>query len=239
MTAARRRPGGARPDGPLLERTQIVDAALRLTQRHGLDGMSMRKLGDELGVTSMAIYWYFNSKDELIDAVTEQVFSMIPVPTEDGRAWEDRLRELCWSVHNVLVDYPGIAGQIYTYQRFPASAIPLIEAGVKLLVEAGFSGREAARSFDVLASVVISRSHFEAYQKLAAGAEGESGRLVVDRVRQGWTRLEQAIDDTAPYARSYVSHLDESRVAAGVFAEALDLLFCGLHARLTERGEPH
>ncbi len=233
-TESRRRPGGARPDGPLLERSQIVDAALTLTRRFGLDGMSMRKLGDELGVTSMAIYWYFKSKDELIDAVTDRVLSLIELPGPEG-AWQERLRRLSWAVHSVLTDYPGIADQLYTYQNYPPSALPLIEYGVGALRDAGFGEVEAAEALNVLASVAISRSHFEAYQLLVGRKEGEPPKSVEERVKQGWHRLDDVLSDSVPNARSYVEHLDSAGSGEQVFAQAVEVVIRGLEAQLADR----
>lgn len=229
-TESRRRPGGARPDGPLLERSQIVDAALALTRRYGLDGMSMRKLGDELGVTSMAIYWYFKSKDDLIDAVTERVLGLIELPDPEG-SWQDRLTQLSWAVHAVLIDYPGIADQIYTYQNYPASALPLLEYGVAALREAGFCEGDAAEALNVLASVVITRSHFEAYQLLVGRKDGQPSSSVEDRVKQGWHRLDDVMTDSVPNARSYVEHLDAAGAGEQVFARAVEVVIRGLEAQ--------
>lgn len=235
VSDTKRRPGGARPDGPLLERQQIIDAALRLTNRHGLGGMSMRKLGDELGVTSMAIYWYFKSKDLLVDAITEQVFEMIEIPSLEEEPWTVRLRALSHAVHHVLVQYPGIADQIFTYQNYPASAVPLVEYGVATLRGAGFNEAEAAESLDILASVVITRAHFEAHQRLVSASAGISEDVpdsLEERVAQAWDRLDQAIDGSVPNARYYVDHLDEHDMGSAVFNGAIDVVLAGLQARL-------
>ena len=232
-SGTKRRPGGARPDGPLLEREQIVDAALRLTRRHGLNGMSMRKLGDELGVTSMAIYWYFEGKDELVDAITEQVFAMIELPAHSNEPWDVRLRDFSKRVHDVLIDYPGIADQIFTYQNYPASSVALVEYGVRTLRDAGFDEIEAARAFDVVASVVITRSHFEAHQRLVSEEDAVAPSLE-ERVEQGWDRLGGAIDESVPHARSYVDLLDDRILGAEVFDRAVDVVLAGLKAQLEE-----
>ena len=193
--------------------------------------MSMRKLGDELGVTSMAIYWYFKSKEVLVDAVTEQVFSMIEIPNLEGEPWDVRLRALAHAVHDVLLQYPGIADQIFTYQNYPASSVPLVESGVKILRDAGFDETDAASAFDILASVVITRSHFEAHQRLVSAAE-ETPDSLEERVAQAWDRLDQAIDTSVPNARYYVDHLDEHAMGSAVFDGALDIVLLGLQARL-------
>jgi AcrR family transcriptional regulator len=227
----RRRPGGARPDGPLLERDQIVAAALTLTKRHGLGGMSMRKLGDELGVTSMAIYWYFKGKDELVDAITDSVLSEVELPDAGDKPWDERLRLIAWAVHDVLVQYPGIADQLLTYQNFPPSAVPLVDASVSTLMEAGFEERRAASAFNVLSSYVVTRSHFEAYQQLVTESD-ETGRGVAERARQGWARLENAVDG-APNAHSYIAHLDTRESPSDVFEHGLDLLIRGLRDEIS------
>ena len=226
----RRRPGGARPDGPLLERSQIVEAALALTRRFGLDGMSMRKLGTELGVTSMAIYWYFKGKDELVDAILEYVFAEVPLPDDASRAWDERLRALSWAVHDVLIEYPGVADQLYTYQNYPASAVPLVEYGIQALRDAGFDEVAAAQAFDVLASVVVTRSHFEAFQRLVI--DREPANSVEERILEGWGRLNGAIDSSVPNTRSYVEHLDATGQTPKVFEQALEVVLAGLATTL-------
>ena len=116
----RRKPGGARPDGPLLEREQIVKAALELTRRHGLDGMSMRKLGQELGVTSMAIYWYFKGRDELVEAITDSVLGAIELPEADDQPWMERLRLFARAVHDGPRRLPGDRRRAADLPELPA-----------------------------------------------------------------------------------------------------------------------
>ena len=209
---------------------QIVDAAMALTRRDGLQGLSMRKLATALGVTSMAAYAHFRSKDELVGAITDQVFAQVKVPADtEGLDWIDRLRSFAWAVHDVLVEYPGVADQIYTYQRFPPSAVPLLDFGVQVLRDAGFDDDAAAEAFDILASVVITRTHFEAHQRLVTASR--PGPSLEDRIREGWHRLDAALDEEVPGARAYVGHLDRA-TGATVFGRALDVVLLGLQAEL-------
>ena len=61
----------------------MLDTALRLADQGGLESLSMRKLGHELGVEAMALYHHFANKDELIDGMVDLVFAEIELP--DGR----------------------------------------------------------------------------------------------------------------------------------------------------------
>jgi AcrR family transcriptional regulator len=216
-----------------LSREIIVDAAMALTRRNGLQGLTMRKLAATLGVTSMAAYGHFTSKDELVDAITDQVFAQVKVPTDlDDLPWTDQLRSFAWAVHDVLVEFPGVADQIYTYQRFPPSAVALLDHGVQVLRDAGFDDDAAAEAFDVLASVVITRTHFEAHQRLVAASEPDTS--LDERIRNGWHHLVDHLDDEVPGAQAYVEHLDRSATPT-VFARALDVVLAGLQAELALR----
>ncbi len=228
-------PRARRPlDSPGLDRERIVDAALALTRRDGLQGLSMRKLAPELGVTTMALYYHVSNKDELVDAITDAVFAQIKLPSDTVTGWEQRLRTLGWSVHDVLVEFPGVADQIYTHQRFPPSAVPLVDYGVRTLVEAGFDLDEASEAFDVLASVVVTRTHFEANRRLALRGREES---TLDRIRAGWHSLLSELDDQVPGVQGYVSHLDGGEPPQ-VFTRALDVVLAGLRCELEGRAEP-
>jgi AcrR family transcriptional regulator len=232
-TSRVRGPRPARAGDTSLDRTQIINSAMTLTREEGLHGWSMRRLAATLGVTTMAIYYYFSGRDALVDAITEEVFAQIEVPTEEDAElrWDDRLRAFAWAVHDVLVAYPGVADQIYTHQRFPPSAVPLVDYGVRTLQSAGFDDDAASEAFDVLASVVITRTHFEAAQRLVADLEVSP---LDERIQQGWRRLDSAVGDQTA-VRSYLGHLDRSHVGASVFARAIDVVLHGLAAELAAR----
>lgn len=232
----RRRPGGARPDGPLLEREQIVKAGLELTRRHGLGGMSMRKLGQELGVTSMAIYWYFSGRDELVEAITDSVLAEVELPGDDVElVWDEKLRRVAWAVHDVLVDHPGIGDELLTHQNYPPSAVRLVEYSVAALRAAGFDELRASTAFNVLTGWVVARSHFEAYQRLVAGEQ--DGATVADRARAGWQRVGDTVEG-APNAAAYVRRIGELDDPATIFEHGVELLLRGLRDEL-ERHERH
>src|SRR5215472_898193 len=62
-----------------LTRAAVVDRALRLADADGLEALTIRKLAAELGVTPMALYWHFRSKDELLEGLAERVWSEIDI----------------------------------------------------------------------------------------------------------------------------------------------------------------
>src|SRR5690348_3935164 len=92
VTPTRRAPGPQAPSPrPTLSEDDVVAAALRLTRRVGLAGMSMRALADELGVTTMAAYYHVPNKEALLDLVANAVLNGVQIPADGD--WTDRLIE--------------------------------------------------------------------------------------------------------------------------------------------------
>jgi AcrR family transcriptional regulator len=83
-----------------LSRDRIVFAALQLADRSGVDSLSMRKLGDALGVEAMSLYHHVASKDDLIDGMIDVVYTEIGLP-EPGE-WRNSIRARYLTARKVL-----------------------------------------------------------------------------------------------------------------------------------------
>src|SRR6187402_3882828 len=79
----------ARPRIPLT-RELVLQTALRLADQGGLESLSMRKLGQELGVEAMAVYYHFANKDEVLDGIVDLVWAEIEVPVA-GDDWRSAM----------------------------------------------------------------------------------------------------------------------------------------------------
>ncbi|WP_328920539.1 MULTISPECIES: TetR/AcrR family transcriptional regulator C-terminal domain-containing protein [unclassified Streptomyces] len=92
-----------RADQPAgLDREKITAATVRLLDAEGLAKFSMRRLAAELDVTAMSLYWYVETKDDLLELALDSVYSEIAPPREEGH-WHDRLRELATTYRELLV----------------------------------------------------------------------------------------------------------------------------------------
>ncbi|MFI8434314.1 TetR/AcrR family transcriptional regulator [Streptomyces sp. NPDC079020] len=92
-----------RADSPAgLDRDKITAATIRLLDAEGLAKFSMRRLAAELDVTAMSLYWYVDTKDDLLELAMDLVYAEIGRPREDGD-WRDRLRELARSYRELIV----------------------------------------------------------------------------------------------------------------------------------------
>jgi AcrR family transcriptional regulator len=107
--SARQRAGGAqRSRAPVgLDRDLVIDTALGLMDEHGVDGVSMRRLADALGVSATALYWHVGSKEGLWSAALERVMSRVVVSDEPDLAWPDRVRKFLFDVRRELLAHPS------------------------------------------------------------------------------------------------------------------------------------
>lgn len=86
----------------------IALAALALTDQAGLGALSMRKLGNELGVEAMSLYHYVENKDDLLDAIRDQLFLEIDLPLDvPDHDWEAAVRRGLTAFYEVLIKHPA------------------------------------------------------------------------------------------------------------------------------------
>jgi AcrR family transcriptional regulator len=136
----------ARGDGERarLTRRTVVDRALQLADAAGLDGLTIRKLTQELGVTPMALYWHFRSKDELLDGLAERVWSEIDVNVDDAAPWPGQLRGLLESLLQVLRAHPAAPALLLHSETQNEFFLRATETTLEVLRNAGFDPRYAS-----------------------------------------------------------------------------------------------
>jgi AcrR family transcriptional regulator len=84
-------PSQGRGTRPRLSRQRVLDAALALADARGIDALSMRSLGAELGVEAMSLYHHVSNKDDLLAALVDRVFAEVELPADDD-GWKEAMR---------------------------------------------------------------------------------------------------------------------------------------------------
>ena len=99
---------GINKDRGPLDREWISLAALQLIDSNGLGGLSMRKLGAELGVEAMSLYHYVDNKDDLLDLVLDRLYAEIDLPLDVApQDWETAIRRGLTAFYSVLTAHPS------------------------------------------------------------------------------------------------------------------------------------
>ncbi len=127
-----------------LTRDTVVDRALRLADADGLEALTIRKLAAELGVTPMALYWHFRSKDGLLEGLAERVWSEIDTDVDAGAPWAAQLRGLLESLLGVLRAHPSAAPLLVQSEKQSESALRATEVTLDVLRSAGFDPKHAS-----------------------------------------------------------------------------------------------
>ncbi|MFG2293084.1 TetR/AcrR family transcriptional regulator [Streptomyces sp. NPDC048603] len=131
-----------REAGPVgLDRERITGAAVRLLDAEGLGRFSMRRLAGELGVTAMSLYWYVDTKRDLLGLALDRVMGELPGVEEPGAGgWDTRLRRLACGYRQMLAAHPWAARLAADSAETGPHARAFDTALLRLLDGAGLTG---------------------------------------------------------------------------------------------------
>jgi len=138
-----------------LTRERIVRTALEVVDREGLSALSMRRLGAELGVDPMAVYYYIQGKDALLDAIVEAVMSEIDLGVDDPEApTEERVLSAAREYRDVLLAHSNTLPILLDRgPRTPAGLRP-VELLIGILRDAGLPPNQAGAGMSAIAATV-------------------------------------------------------------------------------------
>ncbi|MFE5216156.1 MULTISPECIES: TetR/AcrR family transcriptional regulator [unclassified Streptomyces] len=105
------RRGGRSGQPSGLDRERITEASVRLLDAEGLAKFSMRRLAAELNVTAMSLYWYVDTKDDLLELALDATYGelRLPDPEDTEQDWRQQLRELATAYRGLLVRHPWLS----------------------------------------------------------------------------------------------------------------------------------
>jgi AcrR family transcriptional regulator len=148
-----------------LHRDRIIEAAIAFIDEQGLPGLTMRRLGDRLGVEAMSLYRYVPGKEDLLDAVVDTlVLSMehddevVSVP-EDG--WQDFLQRLAHGVRRVALAHPKAFPLVASrppeapWLRPPLRSVDWVESFLNALIAEGFTDEAAVAGYRAFTSFLL------------------------------------------------------------------------------------
>lgn len=138
---------------PPLTRERILQAAVALADREGLDALTMRGLGAELGFEAMSLYKHVANKDEILDGIIGLVIGEIEVPSA-GAGWKEAMRRRAISAREVLTRHSWAIGLFEARGSRGPAVLRYMDAILGNLRSAGFSIEDAAHAFWMLDSYV-------------------------------------------------------------------------------------
>jgi TetR/AcrR family transcriptional regulator, tetracycline repressor protein len=206
---------------------EVARAALAMVERDGLDGLSMRRLADDLGVQAASLYWHVQNKDHLLDLMAGELFStlQLPVPAPaPGGNWRGGLRDLSAAYYRFLLSHRDagrvVAGRFVLIGHLARHLEPF--AG--LLRRGGCADTDIAYG---LYAIVIYIQGFVLQQQTPLTGDSAAGAAELDalaRIREGLSDLPQ---DKFPVTAALAEPLTRPDIERRFFF-GLDLLIDGL-----------
>jgi len=218
--------GASGRDGQV-SRSVILQAALRIVDRDGIDGLTMRRLSEEVGRDPTVLYRHVPNKAALLDGVAEIVLGQLHVDTADPD-WAAQLRAVAHDFRRVALTHPNVVPLLVTRPlatplgQWPSGMLRPLEDVLALLTTAGFTGDDALHIYRVLFGYLYGHVLTELQEVVERPEETD------DVLRLGLHRL--TITEF-PQVRALASALG-SYDGAAELDRALDLLLIGLTATL-------
>lgn len=140
-----------------LNADRIVHAGMTLLDRDGLDGLSMRRLGVELGAGATSIYWHVPNKDALLDLVVDRLMAEAnaAIGAEPGSTWRVELAAYAMALRSVLERHAAAAALLSTRAPVGPEGLRFMEGVMGALARAGFGGRQRALAYAALTGYTI------------------------------------------------------------------------------------
>jgi AcrR family transcriptional regulator len=193
--------GGSGQGGAGLSRDRIVREAVRLADRNGIEGLSMRKLAEQLHAAPMALYRHVANKEDLLDGMVDVLYGEVETP--QGIGWKAALRQRATAMRATLLRHPWAVGVMESRSPGPAN-LRYHNAGIACLRgEAGLPIRTAIDAYNLMDSYLYG---FALQEKTLPGniaAEAEARRETLSRTNP-------SLATTYPYLIEVVEELGAS-----------------------------
>ncbi len=164
---------GHTPEREPLTREQIVKAAMRVVDSEGLDALSMRRLGQELGAGATSLYWHVKNKDQLLDLIVDEVIGEVHLEDDSSLPWREQLARITRDLRAALVRHPGVAMIFGSRVTLGPNALAGIEHLLAILRSAGFEGVDLGLAYQSVLNYGGGFAVFESRPITGAG-EGKS-----------------------------------------------------------------
>jgi AcrR family transcriptional regulator len=208
-----------------LTRQRIIRAALRVMDEEGLEAVTMRRIGRELGVEAMSLYNHVRDKEEILDAICEEVLTEFQVPQE--KEWAAALRAGGGEYRRLLLAHPRVI-TLMTGRKGPMTnpdSLKVYEFALGLFRDAGMSIADAVKAFNTFGSYILGSVTMELGPTISGTADeahllahGQMGRL--------------AASAELPHLEEALPHLIDCDIQ-GQFEFGLDLLIEAVGARIS------
>ncbi len=199
--------------------SQLQAAALRLLDRDGLSGLSMRSLAAELGTGAMTIYNYVPQREGLDLLVIEAVVAKARWEQRPFADWKQEVRTIAFALWRAVRTHPNAIPLILTRRSRSPAVFEVTEALLAALARGGRSGAELLIAFRAVSALVMGLAQAELAGPLSLQAKESAEETIARFQALPAERFPHLIDIAAAALES---------TAEEEFRASLELLLAGL-----------
>jgi TetR/AcrR family tetracycline transcriptional repressor len=221
---------GARKRGrghPVIDREGMVEAALELLDDVGVEGLSMRRLAERLGVKAASLYWHVRNKEELLGLLADEICAGVREPDPD-LPWREKVETLVRENRRVLLLHRDAARILAGTVPAGPNRLRLAETMLGTLLGAGFSRRDAVRAAFLLTDYA---THFVVEETRLAGVGTANDTGKQEKRVEVRRSFEILPEDEYPNIVALAGYLTDPN-ANGRFEFGLEALLDGLERKL-------
>lgn len=227
-----RRDRGQRGPKPGLTVDAIVDAAIALADEGGFEAVSMANVAKRLGFTTMSLYRYVTSKDELLALMWNGSAQGAEGLELTGEGWRARLREWAVIQRDMLDRHPWLTQMPMAAPPMAPNSLAFVECGLAAMDDSDLSERDKLRVIGLISSYTLSDARMaEDARRATDAAHGEPPA--------SFERLLRLLVDEATYPRLHHiawSREDDVLNERTAFLEGIDLILDGVQALIDRNG---
>jgi TetR/AcrR family tetracycline transcriptional repressor len=215
-----------------LKRELIVERALDIADAETLEAVTIRRLGQEFGVTPMALYWHVKNKDELLDAMGDRLFTGLRYDTAPDTPWDDQLADVVRALVTALRGHPGARELAFRRILACLEGQRLAEHTFALLRRAGFTRRQTADIATHALQTAIMLISAEPGAEPGYSEEETAARLAAKRAA-----VEALPADDFPYLREMAADMFDCDDPEAFYEFNVGLFVAGVRATLAEEAQ--
>lgn len=208
---------------PSLSREAIVDTSIRMIERDGADGLTMRSLGQALGADPTAVYRHFRDKAELLHAISERLLGSVAAGLDGGAGWRPVVIEVCTRLRRALLAQPQLAAAVRFGPPLQPTEFAITEVLLRQLRVAGLEPPAAALAYHSVIELTVGSAAIDA--ALHALSDDERAQQYAR-----WRAAYATLGADHPESIAAAAHLYRG-TAEERFVHALDAMLDGLVRR--------
>lgn len=212
-------PGTGHPSRRRLDRERIIEAALSNIEAGGLEQMTMRSLGRDLGVEAMALYRYVTGREDLLEAVVAHLLDGLVqrVEAAETTSWQQYLQHVAHEVRRIALENPVAFPLIVSrhpatpWLRPPLRDIQIVEHLLATLAARGFTDDQAVDTYKAFTSFLVGSLLLEVSTRV------ENVSAVEEPMNEGSAQIpeqdtpEEDLHQTAPHVQRMRQRLSQDR----------------------------